>query len=72
MTTPRWTVTGWDDTMGATVLVLDDRLYLERCKVGWRLLDQHPLFGSRMLAAFVSRPAAELAGRRELIRRMTR
>ena len=31
MTAPHWHVTGWDDTMGATVLELGERLYLERC-----------------------------------------
>ena len=55
--------------MGATVLELGERLYLERCAVGWRLLDQHPVFGVRMLAAFVTRSAGELAGNREWIRR---
>ena len=69
MQAPRWHVTGWDDTMGATVLELGERLYLERCAVGWRLLDQHPIFSARMLSAFVTRPAAELAGHREWIRR---
>ena len=69
MTAPRWHATGWDDTMGVTVLELGERLYLERCDVGWRLLDQHPVFGARMISAFVTRPAAELAGRREWIRR---
>ena len=69
MTAPRWHVTGWDETMGATVLELGERLYLERCALGWRLLDQHPVFGARMLAAFVTRPAGELAGKRELVRR---
>ena len=48
--------------MGATVIQLGESLYLERCAVGWRLLDQHPVFGARMLAAFVTRPAGR-AGR---------
>ena len=71
MTARRWQVAGRDDSMAVTVLVLGETLYLERCDVGWRLLDQHPIFGSRMLAAFVSRSAGELAGHREWIRRMT-